>query len=272
VNIKFKSHCFLRRCICVVLIFITTKFDRVNAEILDKTQLIDTTNEATIRGSCAAIGHKIKLATNQIQISLLNEAATNQDRHWKQARAAEDIRNFGERAEFAANSIRESASKNIQPSKLPEFLTAFPSASIRFDRVLRDDPFIAIEAWENCSKLIFGFQSKVDWKKVKNQIELNKKNNTLNNSSFPINETNCRPIYPRQSIREGEQGIVITKVLVGDQGVVKQVELESSSGYPRLDGAALDAAKSCRPEQPKDSNGNIIEGWVSVPFTFKLSK
>jgi TonB family protein len=268
----FKSHGFMRCCIYVALSFISVKFELVNAETLDKTQLIDTTNEATIRGSCAAIGSKIILATNQIQTSLLKEAATNQDQRWQQNRVAEDIRNFGDRAGFAVNSIRESASKNIQPSKFPEFLTAFPSASVRFDSALRIDPFVTIDAWENCTQLIFGFKSKIDWKKIKNQVELNEKNNNLNKSLFPTSEKNCRAMYPKQSLREGEQGIVVTKVLVGVRGEVRQVELESSSGYPRLDKAALDAAKSCRPEQPKDSSGNIIEAWVPIPFTFKLSK
>ena len=56
----------------------------------------------------------------------------------------------------------------------------------------------------------------------------------------------CRPIYPAMSKRLGEQGKVTLKVLVGSDGLPKQVEIRNSSGFERLDNAAREAMMRCR--------------------------
>jgi protein TonB len=54
---------------------------------------------------------------------------------------------------------------------------------------------------------------------------------------------NPKPAYPTQSRRLGESGSVLMSVYVLPNGTASKVEIAKSSGYPRLDQAALDAVK-----------------------------
>ena len=56
----------------------------------------------------------------------------------------------------------------------------------------------------------------------------------------------CEAPYPTMSKRMNEKGTVVVKVLVKSDGTAGDVELKSSSGYPRLDQAWLEAIKTCR--------------------------
>ena len=51
--------------------------------------------------------------------------------------------------------------------------------------------------------------------------------------------SNPKPLYPNVSRRLGEQGTVMLRVFVTVAGEPAQIELKSSSGFPRLDRAAL---------------------------------
>lgn len=46
--------------------------------------------------------------------------------------------------------------------------------------------------------------------------------------------------YPRASIRRGESGRTVVKICISTNGSVESVEVAESSGYARLDGAAVD--------------------------------
>jgi protein TonB len=46
--------------------------------------------------------------------------------------------------------------------------------------------------------------------------------------------------YPRASIRHGESGRTVVKICISPTGTVDSVEVAESSGYPRLDRAAVD--------------------------------
>jgi protein TonB len=50
---------------------------------------------------------------------------------------------------------------------------------------------------------------------------------------------NPRPAYPSQSKRLGEQGKVLVRVLIGTDGTAHKAEIKQSSGFDRLDQAAL---------------------------------
>ena len=80
---------------------------------------------------------------------------------------------------------------------------------------------------------------------------------------------NPPPFYPIASKKLGEEGRVLLKVLVGAEGGAKKVELKASSGYERLDGAAIDAVTKWRFVSAKQA-GHSIEAWVLVPIIFKL--
>ena len=80
---------------------------------------------------------------------------------------------------------------------------------------------------------------------------------------------NPPPDYPRMSVRLGEQGQVMVKVLIGADGVPQKAELQTSSGFERLDKAALDAAMRWR-YVPGKRAGVAETMWFNVPINFVL--
>jgi len=77
------------------------------------------------------------------------------------------------------------------------------------------------------------------------------------------------PDYPSISMRMNEQGKVVLKVELGEDGRVARLEVKSSSGYQRLDSAALSAVKTwhCK---PAIRNGMAVHAIALQPFNFIL--
>lgn len=80
---------------------------------------------------------------------------------------------------------------------------------------------------------------------------------------------NPAPEYPRMSRRAKEQGRVMLRVTVSARGEAENVELEKSSGYSRLDEAAIQAVKKWTFEPARRSN-QVIRGIAMVPVSFSL--
>ncbi|MDP3701489.1 MAG: TonB family protein [Hylemonella sp.] len=80
---------------------------------------------------------------------------------------------------------------------------------------------------------------------------------------------NPKPAYPPLSRRLGEQGKVVVRVLIGVDGTAQQAEIRSSSGYERLDQAALATVRSWR-YVPGKRNGVAEAMWFNVPINFVL--
>jgi protein TonB len=80
---------------------------------------------------------------------------------------------------------------------------------------------------------------------------------------------NPPPAYPRQSKRMGEQGTVVLRVLIGLQGTAEKAEVRSSSGFARLDQAALETVQRWR-YAPGRRNGSPEAMWFNVPVRFIL--
>ncbi|MBT2186827.1 energy transducer TonB [Sphingobium nicotianae] len=77
-----------------------------------------------------------------------------------------------------------------------------------------------------------------------------------------------RPIrVPLESRRAHEEGIVILSILLGTDGRVSDISITTSSGFSRLDRAALDAVRDWR-WSPLVRNGNpvMVRGLVRIPF------
>lgn len=83
--------------------------------------------------------------------------------------------------------------------------------------------------------------------------------------------TNPAPDYPKVSRALGEQGRVMLRVLVNKSGEASHVSLDQSSGYPRLNEAALAAVQKWR-FIPPQRNGAPVASWVYVPLVFSLEK
>jgi protein TonB len=82
--------------------------------------------------------------------------------------------------------------------------------------------------------------------------------------------TRTRVAYPRDSLLHGEHGTVVLRVLVGTDGLPQTVEIEKSSGWPRLDIAARDAVRRWT-FQPGTRDGMPHSAWARVPIAFDLS-
>jgi protein TonB len=78
------------------------------------------------------------------------------------------------------------------------------------------------------------------------------------------------PTYPSASRRAGEEGTVRVKVLVDQKGRPSQVEVAKSSGFARLDEAALEAVRKWRFVAATDGTNKIM-AWTQVAVTFKLT-
>ena len=80
---------------------------------------------------------------------------------------------------------------------------------------------------------------------------------------------NPPPPYPRASRRLGEQGTVIVRVFISTQGAPEKAEVRTSSGFPRLDQAALDAVQRWR-FVPGRRSGTPEAMWFNIPVRFVL--
>ncbi|MCZ6814647.1 MAG: TonB family protein [Alphaproteobacteria bacterium] len=82
---------------------------------------------------------------------------------------------------------------------------------------------------------------------------------------------NPRPRYPWISRRRGEQGRVVLEVAVAADGRAKEVRVKRSSGFARLDRAALAAVRAWR-FSPALRGGRAVAGRIDVPIAFRLTK
>lgn len=79
----------------------------------------------------------------------------------------------------------------------------------------------------------------------------------------------CAPRYPEAALRSGQQGLVLMRVGVGADGAPTDVAVVTSSGSPRLDGAAADALRHCH-FRPATAGGRPIAGMAEVAYRFRL--
>ena len=82
---------------------------------------------------------------------------------------------------------------------------------------------------------------------------------------------NKAPQYPMLSRKRKEQGTVWLLLLVSKEGVVTQLKLKKTSGFDRLDQAALQAVKKWK-FQPARKQGQPIDYWYELPLKFSLQQ
>jgi protein TonB len=75
--------------------------------------------------------------------------------------------------------------------------------------------------------------------------------------------------YPTASRRLLEEGRVDVRVLVDARGAPRETVIVRSSGYPRLDEAALATVRATR-FRPYTENGVAMPFWVVMPLIFEL--
>lgn len=79
----------------------------------------------------------------------------------------------------------------------------------------------------------------------------------------------AQPEYPVLSKRRGETGTVSVSFVVGPSGRIEDIQIKESSGYSRLDEAALAAMRNsaCKPYR---ENGEPVRATYTQPFDFSL--
>jgi len=75
--------------------------------------------------------------------------------------------------------------------------------------------------------------------------------------------------YPRASLRRGEQGRVVLRVLISPKGTADKVTVQSSSGHRLLDEAAIKAVRRTR-FKPYTEDGVAYPAQADIPFNFSL--
>ncbi|MBL8469369.1 energy transducer TonB [Methyloversatilis discipulorum] len=82
---------------------------------------------------------------------------------------------------------------------------------------------------------------------------------------------NPRPAYPPMSKRLGEAGRVMLRVTVDANGLPTNVEISKSSGFSRLDDAALEAVRKWKFVPARRGDEAISGGQAFVPIDFGLN-
>jgi TonB family protein len=77
------------------------------------------------------------------------------------------------------------------------------------------------------------------------------------------------PVYPKMSLRLGEAGQVVLKIRINQDRLVEEVQIASSSGFQRLDQAAIEAVKKWRVPESYLVNFDK-DSWYSIPINFKI--
>ena len=79
-----------------------------------------------------------------------------------------------------------------------------------------------------------------------------------------------QPSYPMSSIHLGEAGALALDILVGADGRVRDAKVSKSSGYARLDQAAVSEAKQHWHLRPATRNGVPFEQWLTLKVVFRF--
>ncbi|RZT05472.1 Sel1 repeat-containing protein [Duganella sp. CF402] len=79
-----------------------------------------------------------------------------------------------------------------------------------------------------------------------------------------------KPAWPRDTLYDGQPGVVIIGFLVGEDGKVIDTVIRSSSGVPALDRASLAAIKRCQ-FMPATAGGVPVSSWTSVRYNWSRS-
>jgi protein TonB len=90
----------------------------------------------------------------------------------------------------------------------------------------------------------------------------------LETSNMKVNKR-VDPVYPPQSRRAGEEGTGVFRVLVDASGHASGVTVVKSTGFPKLDDAAMTAIRKWL-FKAAVQNGQPVQSWTRVRVQFRL--
>ena len=76
--------------------------------------------------------------------------------------------------------------------------------------------------------------------------------------------------YPSESIARNEQGTTGLRFFIDSRGVLTKVDVVRSSGFPRLDDAAIKKLSSCRFTPGRDPSGQARSSSFDVQYIWKI--
>jgi protein TonB len=95
--------------------------------------------------------------------------------------------------------------------------------------------------------------------------------NGVSGISSPSILSQVEPVYPNQSRQAGQEGTVVLKIQILENGRSGNVSVYQSSGWDVLDDAAIDAVEQWRfvPAKKRES-GQAIVCYITLPVVFRL--
>ena len=81
----------------------------------------------------------------------------------------------------------------------------------------------------------------------------------------------CQAYYPAAAKRAGEQGSVVVLIFVAANGRVTDSRVESSSGVPRLDDAAIRCVTREGRFEPQRNGSAAVGSWQRMKYTWRLA-
>ena len=81
-----------------------------------------------------------------------------------------------------------------------------------------------------------------------------------------------QPEYPPSSRRAGEEGTVTLEIYVLESGKVQEARVKKSSGFPKLDEAAVREATRSWKLVPGKEDGKPVAMWFTLNVTFRLTE
>ena len=87
-----------------------------------------------------------------------------------------------------------------------------------------------------------------------------------------VDASKCaKPEYPPASIRASETGLVVLQFLIGADGSVIDSKVERSSGFRRLDDAAIRGLSLCKFKAGTEE-GKAVQSWARIEYLWKLDE
>jgi protein TonB len=83
---------------------------------------------------------------------------------------------------------------------------------------------------------------------------------------------NGLPPYPPSSRRLGEEGVVTLQLYINENGRVAEARVQQSSGFPRLDEAAVREARRNWRFIPAKRGDQVVAAWMSLNVRFQLTQ
>jgi TonB family protein len=84
-----------------------------------------------------------------------------------------------------------------------------------------------------------------------------------------VERTPCRPAYPQSSIKNGETGVVVFKLMLATTGFASRAKVVETSGFRDLDRAAMIGFLGCK-FKPVLKDGVPAESWIDMRYVWEI--